>query len=204
MRGELRRLLGGHAEPKERMVLEYSRDALAPALHALTLLLADIKVGRFNPDADRSGRFGVFPSVAFDKPPLDDDSARDAPDEAESIASFPESGAASSAQSPSPSASSDEAAASGGEDAEKEVPGELLEEGLVPEAERDQVDASLGGGRALFVHDRLRTLHAAKLDDDGSALRLFCGLQKDRTTPVSDICRTDFTHACARCFSACE
>jgi len=204
MRGELRRLLGGHAKPKERMVLEYSRDALAPALHALTLLLADIRVGRFSPDADRSGRFGAFPSVAFDKQPSEDEAARDAPDEVGSIASFPEDGAESSAHSPSSSASSDEAVGDGGENAEEEVPGELLEEGLVPEAERDQVDTALCGVRALFVHDRLRTLHAAKLDDDGSALRLFCGLQKERTSLVSDISSTDFTFACARCFSACE
>lgn len=54
VRGELRRLLGGHSKPKERMMLEYSRDALAPALYAL--------MGRlyFDPQwAVRPGRYAL-------------------------------------------------------------------------------------------------------------------------------------------------
>ena len=53
----LRRLLGGHAKVKDRVVLEYSRDALAPAMIFVAELYSAIRAGRFLPDATRSGRF---------------------------------------------------------------------------------------------------------------------------------------------------
>ena len=61
MKGELRRILGGHARPKEQMVLEYSRDSLAAPLAALDRVLLQIRRGKFDPDASRSGRWGAAP-----------------------------------------------------------------------------------------------------------------------------------------------
>ena len=54
---EDRRLLGGHARPGDRTVLEYSRDALAGPLRVVTQLYARIRCGDFAPDATRSGRW---------------------------------------------------------------------------------------------------------------------------------------------------
>jgi hypothetical protein len=52
-----RRLLGGHAKPKDLSMLEYSRDALAPVLRELTAVYAEIVAGTFDPDSTRSGRY---------------------------------------------------------------------------------------------------------------------------------------------------
>jgi hypothetical protein len=52
-----RKLLGGHADSKDKSMDEYSRDVLAKPLVALGVLLHDVRSGRFNPDATRSGRW---------------------------------------------------------------------------------------------------------------------------------------------------
>ena len=52
-----RRLLGGHAKPKDTSVLEYSRDALAGPLRDLGRVLDLVRSKRFQPDATRSGRW---------------------------------------------------------------------------------------------------------------------------------------------------
>ena len=52
LRGEIRRLLGGHSKASEQMVLEYSRDTLAEPLRQLDLVYADIRSGAFAPDAE--------------------------------------------------------------------------------------------------------------------------------------------------------
>jgi len=80
-----RRLLGYHVKPKDKSVLIYSRDALAKPLRELGAVLAAIRVGRFLPDADRSGRFreeapdvvlpvgsGTADTPGFVDPPLAD------------------------------------------------------------------------------------------------------------------------------------
>ena len=55
---EHRRLLGYHAAPgKDRMVDLYARDAMAVPLRELGKVLADIRLGRFEPDATATGRF---------------------------------------------------------------------------------------------------------------------------------------------------
>ena len=57
-----RRVLGGHAKPKDFSVLEYSKDAMAGPLQKLEIMLRFIREGKFSPDAIRSGRFKVKPS----------------------------------------------------------------------------------------------------------------------------------------------
>ena len=52
-----RRLLGGHADPRDRSMAEYSRDTLAKPLAALECLIDQIRDGLFDPDATRSGRW---------------------------------------------------------------------------------------------------------------------------------------------------
>ena len=52
-----RRILGYHSNSKDRMVLEYSRDALAGPLRELQHMLSMVSDGSFNPSATRSGYF---------------------------------------------------------------------------------------------------------------------------------------------------
>jgi hypothetical protein len=59
-----RKLLGGHADSKDKSMDEYSRDVLAKPLVALGVLLQDVRSGRFNPDATRSGRWQPREPVA--------------------------------------------------------------------------------------------------------------------------------------------
>jgi len=54
---EARRLLGGHAAPGDRSVLQYSRDGLAGPLLELATLLDKVRGGAFQPDLTRSGRW---------------------------------------------------------------------------------------------------------------------------------------------------
>jgi hypothetical protein len=54
---EARRLLGGHARPGEKAPLEYSRDALAGPLRRATRLIMAVRLGIFDPDCTRSGRW---------------------------------------------------------------------------------------------------------------------------------------------------
>ena len=50
-----RRILGGHAKSQDASMLEYSRDALADPLIRLGVVMDDISLGKFKPDAARSG-----------------------------------------------------------------------------------------------------------------------------------------------------
>ena len=50
-----RRLLAYQAKPKDYMMLEYSRDAMAGPMAALGQVLDDITTGKFQPDSARSG-----------------------------------------------------------------------------------------------------------------------------------------------------
>ena len=52
-----RRILGGHSDPQDVSVLEYSRDALAGPLRRLEKALLMVRKGLFDPDATRSGRW---------------------------------------------------------------------------------------------------------------------------------------------------
>ena len=52
-----RRMLGYHAEPKDKSVETYSRDAMAAPMRKLDEVLAAVRSGRFLPDANRSGHF---------------------------------------------------------------------------------------------------------------------------------------------------
>ena len=84
------------------------------------------------------------------------------------------------------------------------------ESGEVGVEEPEQVSGAFGArlpsggayallGRALFVHTRYLTLHAAKADDDGSADRLACGQLKERTVEVYDLDTSAFRNVCTRC-----
>ena len=57
--GDTRRTLGGHAHPSDKSVDIYSRDSLSAPLRSLAALLTQIRVGAFDPDASRSGRWTV-------------------------------------------------------------------------------------------------------------------------------------------------
>ena len=59
-----RRALGGHAPPGDRSVDTYARDALAAPLRNLAILLSKVRCGLFDPDATRSGRWRLGPSVS--------------------------------------------------------------------------------------------------------------------------------------------
>ena len=52
-----RRVHGGHAKLGDRTPLEYSREALAGPLYALEHAIAAVRLGWFDPDATRSGRW---------------------------------------------------------------------------------------------------------------------------------------------------
>ena len=56
-----RRLLGGHAAPGDRSVLQYSRDAMAAPMAELEGLLAKVRAKKFLPDVTRSGRWSEGP-----------------------------------------------------------------------------------------------------------------------------------------------
>ena len=53
-----RRLLGYHTKPRDRSLLEYSRDGMAGPLRDLCKVLLSVKSGVFRPDSTRSGRWG--------------------------------------------------------------------------------------------------------------------------------------------------
>ena len=52
-----RRILGGHSDPKDRSMLEYSRDALAGPLQEMIEVFGKIFSEEFDPDSTRSGRW---------------------------------------------------------------------------------------------------------------------------------------------------
>ena len=63
-----RRILGGHAQPGDVSVLEYSRDAMSAPLKALDGVLEQIRNGHFDPDKTRSGRWTEVPPVREETP----------------------------------------------------------------------------------------------------------------------------------------
>ena len=52
-----RRLLGGHSDSRDKSMEGYSRDVLAKPLKSLADMLEQVRTGRFEPDATRSGRW---------------------------------------------------------------------------------------------------------------------------------------------------
>ena len=64
-----RRLLGGHVGPADRSEVTYSRDALAGPMRQLQTLYRNIRLGSFDPDATRSGRWTkVAPAASSGQP----------------------------------------------------------------------------------------------------------------------------------------
>ena len=53
----VRRMLGGHADPRDKSMLEYSRDAMAQPLNEPANMLKMVRMKVFDPDATRSGRW---------------------------------------------------------------------------------------------------------------------------------------------------
>ena len=188
VRSEHRRLLGGHSRPKERMVLEYSRDSLASPLLSLSSVLAQIRGGEFDPDADRSGRMGAFGPLHV-RLSLQCDFAAPAavePKPASDLEPSDRESASSAEEDEEPSSDSSEESCS-------EVPA------AEPEAQNKH---DFTAGRVLFVHPRYNTLHAAKAgDESGSDPRLVCGVAKERCRFVEDVVSADFQRLCDRCFA---
>ena len=215
VKSEHRRLLGGHARPKERQVLEYSRDDLAAPLLQLDLLLTKIRDGEFDPDADRSGRWaeaeGVFARfgilVSWAGGPGSGtggvSSTHDAGD-----ANGTEGGGVSSTHDAAPPRRAQGDGGSGctrdarapmeprdsrsNSKSSSDVSLDEVSRGSdppeeVPELEDDRVDeAAAGLGRSLYVHTRLRRLHTTKLGDVNDEFeRLACGTPKARCTKVT-------------------
>lgn len=101
----LRRNLGHHLDTAAKSAECYSRDAMAPALRALSKVVRQIALKRFFPDSTRSGRFVSQPSAADDQAEeelqdddLEGDDVEDEDEEAERLAgdADPESGTDSS------------------------------------------------------------------------------------------------------------
>ena len=200
MKGELRRILCGHAKPKEQMVLEYSRDSLAAPLAALDRVMLQIRSGKFDPDASRSGRWGAAPPLherlgvacpAADRPAGAGTDDQDENDSAETPDFNSESA------SPSPERSASEGAAP---------------ELAPPEATRQPGQAGGDGadlahlGLVLFTHAvrKRRTLHAARRDDTGDGERLVCGLLRCRAAVVEDLSSVQYEAVCLRCLRGSE
>ena len=57
----IRRTLGYHVKPKDRMAILYSRDAVSAPLRELCKVLASVRCGAFRPDATRSGHIVAAP-----------------------------------------------------------------------------------------------------------------------------------------------
>ncbi len=153
-----RRLLGGHAAPKDRSVLEYSRDALGEPLRKLSILLDKVALGDFLPDASRSGR---WPGFRAERAGAGDGSTDES---------------TVSASSDSSARTVDEA------EEERELDGHLdsvaagLEDPSSETASEEEVDESAElpeGG--LYQHVRYHLLHAASVVP-GSG-KLVCGRQ---------------------------
>jgi hypothetical protein len=72
--GAIRRLLGYHVKPKDKSMLEYSRDAQAAPLEWMRKVVQSIRESRFAPDATRSGRWKAGWSILSQTEPLPDSS----------------------------------------------------------------------------------------------------------------------------------
>ena len=68
---DVRKALGYHIDSNEMSMMTYSRDAMARPLRKLEALLAEVRLGTFDPDASRSGR--LVPNVERAKDPQPDD-----------------------------------------------------------------------------------------------------------------------------------
>jgi hypothetical protein len=66
VREGVRRLLGYHAKPADKAMLEYSRDALAAPLRQLGEVIEAVAQGSFLPDSTRSGYFPNPPAAKAD------------------------------------------------------------------------------------------------------------------------------------------
>jgi len=73
---DTRRMLGYHAAPKDKSVIEYSRDAMAQPLREAGKVLMMIRRGEFRPDATRSGRWLADKPQEYDE----EDSEHPAPE----------------------------------------------------------------------------------------------------------------------------
>ena len=67
-----RRLLGGHVDHADRGVVTYSRDALAGPMRQLQTLYRNIRLGSFDPDATRSGKWAKVSVTASSSQPAKD------------------------------------------------------------------------------------------------------------------------------------
>jgi hypothetical protein len=163
-----RRLLGGHAKPGDRSALEYSRDALAGPLRELEKITTLVRMGQFNPDETRSGRWTTAAATASPAPPSSRGGLRvpDTPtrkeravatQEAEAATSVSEEGSdqgnASSTSSSSSEAEAHAAVAEALENEEKETFPDIPREGA-------------------WLNTRTRTLHRASL---GARALTACG-----------------------------
>jgi hypothetical protein len=68
---DVRKALGYHIDSNEMSMMTYSRDAMARPLRKLEALLAEVRLGTFNPDTSRSGR--LVPNIERTKDPQPDD-----------------------------------------------------------------------------------------------------------------------------------
>ena len=198
VKGESRRILGGHARPKDQMVLEYSRDSLAEPLVAIGRVLAQIRCGRFDPDASRSGRWGAAAPL-HERLGLASPAVKEV-QELERTAGEDEGEDESDSGSGSPSS---EGSGSDG----------VAPELAPPEATRQPTGLAGGDGAdlahlglVLYTHEvrRRRTLHAARRDDAGSGERLVCGFLKSRAVLVEDLSCVEYSAVCLRCLRGCE
>ena len=68
---DVRKALGYHIDSNEMSMMTYSRDAMARPLRKLEAMLAEVRLGTFDPDSSRSGR--LVPNLERDKPPQEED-----------------------------------------------------------------------------------------------------------------------------------
>ena len=217
LRGEHRRMLGGHAKPKEFVMLEYSRDALSTPLLALDCMLSDLRAGRFDPEAGRGSYRGDFQTLAA-RAGLEEHeqeavrAAAAEPPEGEGQ----EGGVGEERRLADPEASNDDGEGQGDDHAEPDDsgPDDSDESSGTTESEQESVDeeppktgaskpptakhAELEG-RAVYKHPRLGTQHLAKKDapDD---LHVTCG--KAKSSLDLEASPVDFVGPfCLRCFA---
>ena len=133
-----RRMLGGHADIRDRSMLEYSRDALAGPLEELAIMLERIAEGCFDPDTTRSGRWRAPPSQ------------KASPSGGGLPPTKPDSATSESSQS-----SSSPGSASGEEDEDNEEPDVTVEEDHGPRKHKHYVPEFPPGGVVVNLDSRM-------------------------------------------------
>ena len=191
VRGEHRRLLGGHAKPKERTMLEYSRDAIAAPLESLASVIGEVRLGRFNPDADRSGRRGDFGNLV-------DRFAIDAFWNTEEQMGVTLA-AADVVEEEVASEDSDSSAASPHCSEEEASDADTWEKDEVCEYVEDEPIVLEDAGR-LYRHLRYGTIHKEKEAASSDEPRLACGVLRSRTEVVTRAVFRSSSLMCLRCF----